>query len=74
MSLCTPRSWIDDRDSDISDPESDDRVTIYTNELSPTPSELFTKSVRSLHCRRACWLLFVALPSHMGHTCMHLRG
>jgi hypothetical protein len=47
MSLCTPRSWFDDRDSVVSDPDSNDRVTIYTNELSPTPSEMFNKSVRS---------------------------
>lgn len=47
LSQCTPRSWFDDRDSDVSDPDSHDRVTIYTNELSPTPSEMFQKSVRS---------------------------
>ena len=46
MSLCTPRgSWVDGSDSDASDPESDDRETIFTNELSPTPSDLVGKSV-----------------------------
>lgn len=40
MSLCSPL-WGDDKDSDISEPDSGDRVTIYTNELSPTPSELY---------------------------------
>jgi hypothetical protein len=50
MSLCTPRSWMDDHDSDISDPDSDDRITIYTNEPSPTPSEMLTKSVRCKLC------------------------
>lgn len=40
MSLCSPL-WCDDKDSEISEPESGDRVTIYTNELSPTPSELY---------------------------------
>jgi hypothetical protein len=40
MSLCSPL-WGDDRDSDISEPDSGDRVTIFTNELSPTPSELY---------------------------------
>jgi hypothetical protein len=39
MSLCSPL-WGDDKDSDISDPDSQDRVTIYTTDLSPTASEL----------------------------------
>ena len=52
ISLSTPRSWMEDVDSDLSDPESEDRVTIYTNELSPTPSEMMGhKSVRPV---RSC--------------------
>lgn len=39
MSLCSPL-WGDDKDSDISEPDSQDRVTIYTTDLSPTASEL----------------------------------
>jgi hypothetical protein len=56
MSLCTPRSWMDDHDSDISDPDSDDRITIYTNEPSPTLSEMLTKSV----CCKVCFTIETA--------------
>ena len=75
MSLATPRSWLDDEGSDVSDPASDDRVTIYTPELSPTPSEFggALKSVRaptpallsvcsggSDQCRASLQVFFVA--------------
>jgi hypothetical protein len=41
MSLCTPRgSWFDDDGSEISEPDSADRITIVTAELSPTPSKM----------------------------------
>ena len=68
MSLCTPRgSWVDELDSDVSDPESDDRETIFTNELSPTPSDRLGTSVRLFayagDVRAACTLCSVCTTS-----------
>lgn len=59
MSLCSPL-WGDDKDSEISEPDSGDRVTIYTNDLSPTPSELYClQQVPFLHsaCIKSSLLL-----------------
>lgn len=51
MSLCSPL-WGDDKDSDISEPDSQDRVTIYTTDLSPTASELACMHQVQLHTLR----------------------
>jgi hypothetical protein len=75
MSLCSPL-WGDDKDSDISEPDSQDRVTIYTTDLSPTPSELAClQQVQSLllqHSCCACYCRFHALC--FGNMLSHLQA
>lgn len=62
ISVCpSPRSWVDvDGLEELSD--TDDRVTIYTSELPPSPSPMHSPTPSEMHavrshvpCRAALW-------------------